>query len=647
LLTGTFVAQLGENQGSPIYSAFYYDNRKRLIQTQATNHLSGGYEKEYLAYNFIGDVVKRLHVHNATGKATQTETYRYLYDNWGRLLTVMHKLNDGTEILLAGHTYDAVGRLQSKLLHTNVGTDITKLTYTYNIRDWLTGISNANFSQTLNYDNYYNGNISGMNWTAGGENHAYTFSYDNLNRLTDAVHGNNHYTEKVTSYDKNGNIKALQRYGQLTSSTYGLVDNLTFTLNGNQVVKVEDAVTSTSYTGGTNFLNGSTAVTEYAYDENGSLIKDLNKNITNISYNLLSLPSVVTFGDGSTITYTYAADGKKLRTVHMINGVTTTTDYCGNVIYENDVPKTLLTETGYISLMDSKYHYYIKDHLGNNRVVADSEGNVEEVNQYYPFGGLFTTNSSIQPYKYNGKELNSKAGLNWYDYGARHYDAALGRFTTFDPLADYTYYVSPFAYCGDNPIIRVDKDGRIGDTVWDILNVVYDVGAAVYNHITGNHEQAKSHWQDAGADAFAAAVPFVPAGTTKVLRAADKVADVVKTTDKVGDTKKATSATKYRVKLRKDTKEAIKENAEKTADGHYIDPNTRRPIEPGQEVFGHKTGHEWGKYKSDIRNQNKTRKEVIEDQNDPNIYHIEDKLSNASHKYEENWKREKEKIYGY
>ncbi|MBE6288049.1 MAG: type IV secretion protein Rhs [Mediterranea massiliensis] len=70
-----------------------------------------------------------------------------------------------------------------------------------------------------------------------------------------------------------------------------------------------------------------------------------------------------------------------------------------------------------------------------------------------------------------------------------------------------------------------------------------------------------------------------------------------------------------------------------------FDPNTNLPIEKGQEVFGHKTGKEWGKYKKETSNQNKTRKEVIEDQNNPNIYQIEDKKSNASHKYEEKWNK--------
>ena len=145
----------------------------------------------------------------------------------------------------------------------------------------------------------------------------------------------------------------------------------------------------------------------------------MNKGISDIQYNFLNLPDKVTFGDGSTITYTYAADGTKLRTVHKIGGATTTTDYCGNVIYENSIQKLLLTDAGYVSLSDKQYHYYLQDHQGNNRVVITQNGTVEETNHYYPFGGVFASTNDVQAYKYNGKELDTKKGLNWYDYGAR------------------------------------------------------------------------------------------------------------------------------------------------------------------------------------------------------------------------------------
>ena len=272
----------------------------------------------------------------------------------------------------------------------------------------------------------------------------------------------NLFTEKVTGYDKNGNILALQRYGQTGTSSYGLIDNLTFTLNGNQLNRVDDAVTGSAYNGSFEFKDAVKQANEYAYDANGNLTKNLNKNIGNIQYNCLILPSKVTFTDGSTIEYTYAADGTKLRTKHVINGTTTTTDYCGNVIYENGVQKLLLTEAGYVTLADNKYHYYLQDHQGNNRVVIDQNGTVEETNHYYPFGGVFANSTSVQPYKYNGKELDTKKGLNWYDYGARHYDAAVGRFATVDPSSESYYETSPYAYCYNNPIKHIDPNGKDG-----------------------------------------------------------------------------------------------------------------------------------------------------------------------------------------
>ena len=270
------------------------------------------------------------------------------------------------------------------------------------------------------------------------------------------------------------------------------------------------------------------------------MTKDLNRNITSIQYNCLNLPSKVTFKDGSTITYLYAADGTKLRTVHKIGSTTTTTDYCGNVVYENGTQKLLLTEEGYVTLADTKYHYYLKDHQGNNRVVISQSGTVEETNHYYPFGGVFAATNNVQPYKYNGKEFDSKNGLNWYDYGARHYDAALGRFVSVDPLSEQDYAVSPYTYCGNNPVLRIDKDGRIWDTVWDIGNMLYDAGAAVAAHIRGDHVSAQSYWVDFGMDAAAVAIPFVPAGATKVLKAADKGVDAVKAAKQVDKAKDKT-----------------------------------------------------------------------------------------------------------
>ncbi|WP_163178428.1 RHS repeat domain-containing protein [Bacteroides sp. 51] len=230
-------------------------------------------------------------------------------------------------------------------------------------------------------------------------------------------------------------------------------------------------VSQTIYGQDFNFTEASNSTDfEYLYDANGNMIKDSNKNIANIQYNSLNLPGKVEFVDGRSIEYTYTANGTKLRTVHK-NGsnIEKKTDYCGNKVYENDQLSKILFDGGYITMSGNTptYHYYLQDHQGNNRVVTDQNGNVEEVNHYYPFGGIFEIAQNVQPYKYNGKELDRTYGLDLYDYSARFMDPKLGRFTTMDPMAEKYYSVSPYAYCANNPMRYIDPTGRemIGYTV--------------------------------------------------------------------------------------------------------------------------------------------------------------------------------------
>ena len=488
-LTGSVITVLGS--GTQLYAAYYYDIKGRMVKTVQSN-LLGGYDVTSTTYTFTDNPSTVTHTHTASGKPTRTEVYTYSYDHADRVSKVEHTLG-GTKVTLATYGYDNLGRLQSKSLH---GSAANKLTYAYNVRSWLTGISGSKFTQNLYYNTgngtaKYNGSISSMTWQAGDDStvRGYKFTYDGLDRIQNAIYGEtaslstniNRFSENVSEYDKNGNIKSLQRYGRTGASAYGMLDNLTYTLNGNQLTRVDDAVTASAYNGGFEFKDGVKQSNEYAYDANGNLTKDLNKGITDIQYNCLNLPSVVTFSDGSTITYTYAADGTKLKTVHKIGGTTTTTDYCGNVIYENGVQKLLLTEEGYVTLSDSKYHYYLKDHQGNNRVVINQSGTVEETNHYYPFGGVFASTGNAQPYKYNGKEYDSKKGLNWYDYGARHYDAALGRFTTVDPSVENYYSTSPFTYCLNNSLNYIDPLGTdtvdVKDIDWNKFDPKKDVVA--------------------------------------------------------------------------------------------------------------------------------------------------------------------------
>ena len=248
------------------------------------------------------------------------------------------------------------------------------------------------------------------------------------------------------------------------------------------------------------------------------------------------MPQQVTFSDGSTIIYSYAADGTKLRAVHVINGTTTQKDYCGNVVYENGVQKILLTEEGYVDLTASTptYYYYLKDHQGNNRVVVNSSGTVQETNHYYPFGGVFANTGNVQPYKYNGKELDTKKGLNWYDYGARHYDASLGRWFVVDPLAEKMSSWSPYAYCFNNPVKYVDEDGELPWLAGLIGGAIDYAAQVTVNRIQGKSWSASFTDVDVSTIAISAVSSMAGVGLTNVVGKALAASNIAKASTSAG-----------------------------------------------------------------------------------------------------------------
>jgi len=473
----------------------YYDVKARPIYVYSKNDFLQTTDIIKSKLNsFLGRVEETTTTHTKTGSGLSTFSVydQFSYDHAGRLTKqTQWGANISGEQVIVENTYDELGQLKSK----GVGGKTTQsrlqtVNYTYNVRGWLKNINqdanndNDLFNFSLMYNNptsgtaLYNGNISQASWntlSVDSSTKTYTYSYDALNRIKTAIDNTGEYNLGTLSnpitYDKNGNILTLKREGHIvenpvlgTSSHFGIMDNLVYTYDsGNKLQKVLDNGDDTY-----GFKDGANTTTEYSYDVNGNMKTDVNKGITNISYNHLNLPTVVTI-NGQNINYTYDATGTKLRKV--VSGVTT--NYAGNYVYKNNTLQFYNHAEGYVKNTNGifSFVYQYKDHLGNIRLsYADTNNNgsiaqseiVEESN-YYPFGlkhkGYNTAyvggNATAQKFKYNGVELEENTGL--YEMDLRAYDPAIARWTSIDPVTHHS--MSTYTAFDNNPVFFADPSG--------------------------------------------------------------------------------------------------------------------------------------------------------------------------------------------
>ena len=382
--------------------------------------------------------------------------------------------NGGESHRVSSFGYDLLGRPSSKTLPGNAGT----VAYSYNVRGWLTGISGKGYSEDIYYNSgngtpLYNGNISSIIWRDSTQtaSRGYKFTYDSMNRLTDAVYGEgpslsdntDRYSERGMTYTKNGALTRLLRYGRRNTDDFGLIDSLVMTLDGNRVLSVEDGAGRLVYENSFDF-KGNDGSRVYEYDGNGSLSSDPYKGFA-FEYDLLG--NLKQTESNYTTSYVYSSTGERLSVESKFNGCIAKphkfffsdweeggvifnatsddsgdsdimdrwskmmyprdTEFCGPFIFEYSVLDKFLFDGGYCTFKDGQasFHYYLQDHLGNNRAVVSEDGTVEQTTEYYPFGGIYgdvSTNPGLQLYKYNGKEFDHSLSLDLYDYGARLYD---------------------------------------------------------------------------------------------------------------------------------------------------------------------------------------------------------------------------------
>lgn len=483
-ITGTKTRVLGDTVARWLLKANYYDSRYLLLQMVSQLYPSG-IEITSNKHSFGGGVL--------TAKVKQivkdqvTEYLKYFdYDQEGRLIKIRQKITGDTlneEVVLVKNTYDELGRLISYSLHNEKET----IQYDYHIAGMLSSVSSPRFSYRLEYENTevidavarYNGNINAMHWKHENEQErAYLYNYDPFGRLTSASFKENNglfwnnstgkYNVSGLSYDGNGNIKSLKRFDGEGSLKHDFTYHYSNPASRNALSQVTDKGVNSSL---------------YRYDNLGNMVYDGRRDI-HISYNILNLPDTISQGSDN-ISYIYTAGGEKLAqrigsSYTYYRGVMI---YAGNTLSYIKQPEGLIRKDGpYYT-----YNYFLKDHLGSTRVlleaVEDSLRTVQTTD-YYPFGLSFENNNlNRNKYLYTGKEFQdvSLGGrtLSMYDFGARFYDPEIGRWFNIDPALQLA---TPYGFCGNNPILNVDPDGRFAFLVQSIFigavtNVLSQMGS--------------------------------------------------------------------------------------------------------------------------------------------------------------------------
>jgi RHS repeat-associated protein len=487
--------RIEKKNGSTVLStkilSYEYDHLGRKV-----SYVHNGKPIVKYLYDGIGRLITKKFSPSGTAQGSKQTGNWTDASNWlsGILPTLADNvtINTGQTITIPSGESAFAGVLNDKGIVKNFGTlnmgkatstDLYNQTYFYHIRGALKGINtdvsgnltNNLFSYKLDYENgvngLFDGNISKQSWKSNIDNkeRSYTFSYDGASRLKSSTYASiptgENYSLNNVDYDLNGNIKALSRSGATNSNytSFGNVDNLTYTYQNysNKLLKIADATTTNTDLG--DFRDGTNTDNDYEYWADGSLKKDKNKKIASITYNYLKLPEIITFDDNKTITTEYDASGAKLKKI--VSGGETT-DYEEDDIYVNNVLYQTSHDEGRIA--NGIYEYNITAHNNDLRVAFKDSLGIAVPTQsifYDPWGltmkGMSITRNptNFNKYQFLNRELQIETGL--VDLMKRQFDPQTGRFVSVDPSPDVAGQesLSVYQYGWNNPILKPDPNG--------------------------------------------------------------------------------------------------------------------------------------------------------------------------------------------
>ncbi|RFS15553.1 DUF6443 domain-containing protein [Emticicia sp. C21] len=543
LQSGSF-ARNQETPSKVFHSVFYYDFKGRMMQSYRVHDKGGAspWTKPVvtnLGYNFAGEVVNEKVLYQVDGMANTESLATYEYDNTGRRLRVSHGINTAVSEVRRSD-YDEAGRLkQAKIRATGTytanGTSISGLQttdYTYHLRGQLRGINldgsgnpvpNASqgdlFSYKLDYETagYYDGNIGKQYWQASTNNapagiRFYTFTYDAASRLKSAAYtgiSSESYSLPTVNYDKNGNITSLQRNGKLTS-TYGLMDNLSYTYTGNRLMRVEDGVTG-DYD--VDFVNRNSGTDDYSYYANGALKADKNEAINDIIYSTyVNQPIEMQLTSSRWIKNSYDGAGRLYKTSYSTGEYW---EYLDGLVFKNGAFYQLATPEGRAVYQSGawSYEYFHTDHLGNTRVAYKANGTAltkTSETSFDPWGvvlnGINLLNSYQNRFEFLNREKESTFNLRYIRLNARGYNPTIGRFDRVDPVLDEQEQYSTYQYGWNNPVLRNDPNGECPNCLTALGGFLLKGGIELGGQLLSGKNLNEVDWADVGVEAVKGAV---------------------------------------------------------------------------------------------------------------------------------------------
>lgn len=504
---------------------FYYDARNRVIQSFETTPRGDRFCVSN-KYDYVGNLLVRDEQHRFAGSAPLHIRCLYEYDSRGRKTRERVEVDGALQTDLS-FAYDDLGRLQSSL---SAGNDL-QTTYSYNLQGWLSAIryqylecsedirpggkmciTTPVFSCTLSYYSptlagpLYTGNISETNWSRGADlsyGRLYTYGYDRSGRLNgaelykstmfgfkpeDRYEKLDDYTERSIVYDLNGNMLGLERYNGAERAKYR------YTLDGNRVVATERFEELAGSTPEHPLFGNSAGQSVSQYDAMGNLTVDGTAGLS-VGYDLMNFTrEIAASGNNSLpagtklVDYSYLWDGTKCSALdargdgYLYWGTARYTVTNGNAELESIAFSggRIVNEGGSLSV-----RYFLTDHLGSVRAVVDDRKNLLAEYDYMPYGMQHDNPelaaSGNNDFRYNGKEFQERFAFGLYDYGARMYNSASGRWLAIDPLSEKYHPLSPYVFCADNPINFIDIDGNAPYQVFKSVKLAAHDWGMYYN----------------------------------------------------------------------------------------------------------------------------------------------------------------------